>query len=252
MVPSGHSKYTYNTEDNVHDWKKVLADVSSPYAVKTWESCKSFVALCVKFGPPGPWVDLGCGIGHFVECCVRYGINCEGLEGDPNAADLAQDRYKGLRIRTFNLQEKLPYNDASIAVAFCNQVLEHVLAENTELFLKEVRRMLMPGGLFFVNMPNKYNKDAKKEESHINLMGPTELNKALIEAGFDAVWPANYPRFIFGKSTLGKILAGLLYFVFPADRLSSNASALAFAGAETVKKKIFSSRYFHIRKLLSW
>ena len=238
-------------EKNITNWRECLSDSDNPYSKKGWENQRFFVALCLKLGEPGLWLDLGCGIGYFVECCQRYGINCEGLEGDIYAVELAGKRYSGLNIKQCDITNKLAYDDSSVSVVFCNQVLEHLPCEQTENFLREVRRILKTGGLFFVNMPSKYNQEARKEKLHINLMSSAELNRKLSGAGFSDIWPSNYPRFIFGKSFIGKALVGILFFLFPFDRFCSNASAICFVN-EQIGGKVRSYRYFHLRRLLGW
>ena len=48
--------------------------------------------------------------------------------------------------------EKLPFADASFDFVSCNHVLEHIF--ETEKFLREIRRVLQPGGLAVVSVPN--------------------------------------------------------------------------------------------------
>jgi SAM-dependent methyltransferase len=48
---------------------------------------------------------------------------------------------------------KLPFEDAHFDVAYADYVLEHV--EHPKPFLKEVARVLKPGGWFFFRTPNK-------------------------------------------------------------------------------------------------
>lgn len=240
-------------KNNITDWKASLSDPNCPYLKRGWENQKPFVALCLKLGQPGLWVDLGCGIGYFVECCQRYGIKCEGLEGDKYAVELARERFPDLSVRQYNITSKLPYEDKSISVVFCNQVLEHLPPDSTISFLSEVRRILKPEGIFFVNTPSKFSPGpyGREQPDHINLMTPSELNQALLKAGFNDVWPANYPVFVFGKSFIGKALAGALFFLFPFDRFSSNAAAICFVNDQP-EGKIRGCRYFHLRRILGW
>lgn len=239
--------------NNITDWQANLSDPNCPYLGRGWEGQKPFVALCLKLGQPGLWVDLGCGIGYFVECCQRYGIKCEGLEGDKYAVELAGKRFPGLSVRQYDITNKLPYDDESVSVVFCNQVVEHLPPDSTISFLSEVRRILKPGGIFFVNTPSKFSPGphGKEQPDHINLMTPSELNRALLKAGFNDIWPANYPIFVFGKSFIGKALAGSLFFMFPFDRLSNTATAICFVNNQS-EGKIRGCRYFHLRRILGW
>ena len=239
--------------NNITDWKKNLSDPDCPYLSKSWEDCKPFVALCLKSGQPDLWVDLGCGLGYFGECCQKFGIKCDGLEGDEHAVKLAQERCPSLSVKKYNITDKLPYEDKSVSVVFCHQVLEHLPPESTIDFLSEVRRILKPGGMFFVNTPSKFSPGpyGKDQPDHINMMVPSELNGALLKAGFNDIWPANYPRFIFGKSTIAKTLAGALFCLFPFDRFSNISTAICFL-TDKPESRIRSSRYFHMKRILGW
>jgi len=240
-------------QSNITDWKTRLSDPSCTQLTSTWECYKSYVALCLKLGSPGLWVDLGCGLAHFVECCERFGIRCEGLEGDKYAVEQAKKRYPALIVKQYNIIEKLPYDDESVSVVFCNQVLEHLPPDSTNYFLTEIRRILKTGGMLFLNSPSKFapGPNGKDHPDHINLLTPSELNQALLRAGFNDIWPANYPFFIFGNSIVGKALIGSLFFLFPFDRLSNTATAICFVGSQP-EGKIRSPRYFHIKRLLGW
>lgn len=48
--------------------------------------------------------------------------------------------------------QKLPFEDAAFDFVSCNHVLEHIF--ETEKFLKEIRRVLRPGGLAVISVPN--------------------------------------------------------------------------------------------------
>jgi ubiquinone/menaquinone biosynthesis C-methylase UbiE len=48
--------------------------------------------------------------------------------------------------------QALPFADASFDLVSCNHVLEHIF--ETENFLREIRRVLQPGGLAVVSVPN--------------------------------------------------------------------------------------------------
>lgn len=96
------------------------------YSDRDWRAYKWLLAECVTYGPPGRILDLGAGLGHFVECCARFGIECVGLEGSEWAVQGARARYE-MDIRHHYLDEPLPFEDGSFGAVVCNQLLGHLL-----------------------------------------------------------------------------------------------------------------------------
>jgi SAM-dependent methyltransferase len=93
---------------------------------------------------PGLVVDLGCGSGDTAPLSreMRPGIEWVGVEihGSEAAKAIVGEKvvlYDGVN---------LPFDDDSIPLVFSNQVLEHV--RHPEPLLRDVRRVLTPGGLF--------------------------------------------------------------------------------------------------------
>ena len=67
----------------------------------------------------------------------------------------------------------LPYPDASFDLVTCSEVLEHV--ENYRAVLREIRRVLKPGGLMVVTTPNVLNMKSRLRYlvcGFTNLFGP--------------------------------------------------------------------------------
>ncbi len=67
----------------------------------------------------------------------------------------------------------LPYPDASFDLVTCSEVLEHV--ENYRAVLREIRRVLKPGGLMVVTTPNVLNMKSRLRYlvcGFVNLFGP--------------------------------------------------------------------------------
>ncbi|MEZ5124145.1 MAG: methyltransferase domain-containing protein [Solirubrobacterales bacterium] len=102
---------------------------------------------------PGATVlDLGCGDGAFTERVGRRtgAGRLIGLELD--AIDAAAARARGIEVVEADLAQPLPFADASIDVVHANQVIEHLA--DTDLFLREIRRVLRPGGAAVVSTNN--------------------------------------------------------------------------------------------------
>lgn len=55
-------------------------DFKRDYANRDWRFYKLLLSECIKYGQPGKWLDLGAGLGFFVECAQKFGIDCEGTK----------------------------------------------------------------------------------------------------------------------------------------------------------------------------
>jgi SAM-dependent methyltransferase len=91
-------------------------------------------------------VDLGCGRGGSVDAfrAAAPGVRWVGLELADSEV-YAQRTRDDAEFQTFD-GVRLPFQDASVDVVFCKQVLEHV--ERPRELLSDVARVLRPGGAF--------------------------------------------------------------------------------------------------------
>jgi SAM-dependent methyltransferase len=99
--------------------------------------------------PESQVLDLGCGRGGVVELLWRDVKLAAGL--DPDAPSLTEHHTPGLPVIR-GRGEQLPFADHSFDLVVCLWVLEHV--ESPEAVLREVHRVLRPGGHFVFLTPN--------------------------------------------------------------------------------------------------
>jgi 2-polyprenyl-3-methyl-5-hydroxy-6-metoxy-1,4-benzoquinol methylase len=102
-------------------------------------------------------LDVGSGEGDFVIAAAAAGFNAAGIELNPDKvaitrAILAQKRLKA-EIRE-GVGEKMPFPDEMFGFVNCSEVTEHV--ENAEEVLKEIFRVLIPGGVAYLSFHNRY------------------------------------------------------------------------------------------------
>jgi ubiquinone/menaquinone biosynthesis C-methylase UbiE len=101
---------------------------------------------------PHPILDVGCGDGIFAKIVFDEKIDT-GI--DPLSYELESakkyDMYDEL-IEAFG--DNIPKPDSSYKTIFSNSVLEHI--ENLDPVLKEINRVLMPGGVFYATIPTNY------------------------------------------------------------------------------------------------
>src|SRR5690606_22146494 len=84
---------------------------------------------------------------------------------------------KGFDCKKFFLKEgnKLPFKDNSISFVLMNQIIEHIGKESGQYYIKEVHRVLEPGGVCIIKSPSTYNKIWKSDPHHVYLWKPNDL-----------------------------------------------------------------------------
>ncbi|MSQ41835.1 MAG: class I SAM-dependent methyltransferase [Dehalococcoidia bacterium] len=96
-------------------------------------------------------LDLGCGVGEYVRAFERAGALALGC--DIELPRLVEARRRGATGLAAAAAESLPYRDGSLDVVVLNEVIEHVRDERATM--REVRRVLAPGGVCIVYAPNR-------------------------------------------------------------------------------------------------
>jgi SAM-dependent methyltransferase len=124
-----------NRKDPVFDLERAYADSHQ-------------VALCLIAGePPGRALDLGAGQGALSQALRDRGF-------DVTAADVntAQFRASGVPCLKLDLNRPLPFPDEGFDLVMAVEVLEHL--ESPRAFLREIFRLVRPGGLAVITTPN--------------------------------------------------------------------------------------------------
>ena len=97
-------------------------------------------------------LDLGTSDGEFT-LRVAERLGAESVQGIELIGEhAAAARSHGIDVRQADLDEGLPFDDASFDVVHANQVIEHV--RRTDMFLRETRRVLAPDGLACISTNN--------------------------------------------------------------------------------------------------
>jgi ubiquinone/menaquinone biosynthesis C-methylase UbiE len=197
------------------------------YGNRDWNWYRSLLAEAIKYGIPGKWVDLGSGLGLFVECAVRFGIDCIGLEGSEWAINEARIRFPMIDMRQHFLEDRLPFEDTSISTIMFNQVIEHISKETAVFMLAECYRVLKHGGVMLIYSPSKYDKKQALDETHINLYTPKSLRERVKQAGFKVVAEPNSLKLFLGNNLFSKALSRLIYGLWKFEFLSNSANIIA-------------------------
>lgn len=120
-------------------------------------------------------LDVGCGLGHWTACLAPFlpaGCELTGVDREARWVDGARQRsaaHPHLRCAFLvGEAERLPFADASFDLVTCQTVLIHV--REPMVVLREMLRVLKPGGLLAVAEPNNVAVDVTRSD----LDGPVE------------------------------------------------------------------------------
>ena len=106
-------------------------------------------------------LDVGCGVGELLSTLQRAKqCRCHGMDISPVAVEGA--RARGFEARVSALPQ-IPFADAMFDAVVTTETLEHV--SNVKTSLAEMDRVLKPGGLVAVSVPDG---DVDNEDVHIH------------------------------------------------------------------------------------
>ena len=145
--------------------------------------------------PPNPRIaDIGCGTGGNLPMLSRHGY-VTGVEASPRAATLARDA-TGLAVLTASAEATgLPDEAFQLVTMF--DVLEHL--EDERPALREVTRILAPGGHFLFTVPAFMMLWSGHDEAlhHHRRYRRSQLRKLIEDAGLSVDWLSYYNTSLF-------------------------------------------------------
>ncbi len=176
-------------------------------------AAKSQLGLIKKYKSGTTFLDIGCGEGFFLFNVSQAGYAGKGIEISQDAAAYARKEF-GLDVEATPFEEqRFPENHFDIITLW--QVLEHV--PYPLMVLKEVHRILKPGGLLATSTPNIEGILAKIfrrrwwniRRLHINQFTTKTLTDMLNRAGFKNVFSTGYKEYISTSMVLIPLLKHL-------------------------------------------
>lgn len=105
----------------------------------------------------GDWLDCGCADGGYTVALAALGADTVvGIDVEPERIARARERSEGRPTVSYCCAsaDAMPFADASFDGVFLNEVLEHV--EDEIATLREIRRVLRPGGHLVLISPNRW------------------------------------------------------------------------------------------------
>lgn len=146
--------------------------------------------FCAALGRGRRVLDLGCRSGaltrHFLD-----GNEVVGLDVDASA--LAKAAELGITPVQANVEEPLPFEDASFDAVVAGELFEHL--QFPDALVVEIRRVLRPGGVLVGSVPNAFRVQSRlrfllgrppeDDPTHLRMFSPRTVRALL--AGFESV-----------------------------------------------------------------
>jgi SAM-dependent methyltransferase len=163
----------------------------------SWRYFKDTLALCIREANPGRFLDVGSGLGFFVECSRLYGIACDGVEGSEFAVEQAAERGVPLVLYDLRAASPFPFPSEHSSLVLLSQIVEHLPRDTVSHLLCETRRCLEPGGTVVILTPSLYNPRERNKPGHINLYTPSAIKQQVEECGLEfRHFLNNWPRHV--------------------------------------------------------
>jgi len=174
---------------------------------------------------PGDTVlDCGTGMGFYLKVFRALYPGCRffGIDRERRVLRFACEHLDGARVTlTLGDIEQLPFADASFDRVLMSEVLEHL--EDDAQGLREVHRVLKPGGILAVTVPNcRY----PAWYDPINKVAESVFHRPIRTGPFAGIW-ANHQR-LYGRDELARMIADngfeptiveeLTHYCFPATQ----------------------------------
>ena len=138
-------------------------------------------ALCGEYVAESKVLDLACGDGYGSVVLARTAASVTGVDLDGETIERARSRYSSKNI-DFIVGDAtdVPLDDQLFDVVVSFETIEHV--KDPVAVVREIRRLLKPGGLLIISSPNRpvYNAlRTSRNEFHLNEMDLDEFSSLL-------------------------------------------------------------------------
>lgn len=130
-------------------------------------------------------LDVACGSGYGAAILAKEAKAVAGVDISNHAIHYAQDKYGSDQL-TFSVSkaEDLPFEDNTFDVVISFETIEHLASESVDNFLKEIVRVLKPGGKLFLSSPDNRNLSLGFSSSnpfHVQEFTLNEIDRILPE-----------------------------------------------------------------------
>lgn len=140
-------------------------------------------------------LDFGAGIGNSIPFFRKYFINAEltCLDVSEKSLQIAKERFPDQAEFVEFDGKSIPYLDNTFDVVFTACVFHHIESSEHNVLLKEILRVLIPGGIFVVFEHNPYNPLTRHVvnscifDENAELITAKDFKDKLVQTGFENI-----------------------------------------------------------------
>jgi SAM-dependent methyltransferase len=162
----GKSSYNEGMYGEATSWDAIFAQEGRFFK----EPQQDVVALAEELNQAGLHrvLDLGCGSGRHVVYLRKHGFDVIGLDNAPHGLRLTAvwlaDEQLAAPLVLADAHAPLPFPDACFDTIVCIKVIHHGLRQHVLGAVKEIQRMLRPGGIVLLSVPGNRKRLVRSDE----------------------------------------------------------------------------------------
>ncbi|MHA7871070.1 MAG: class I SAM-dependent methyltransferase [Hyphococcus sp.] len=97
-------------------------------------------------------LDFGCGCGRVATPFIAAHGRLTGVDIDASAIEFLKAHYPNHDFRITEFEPPLPFNDSTFDAVYSISIWSHLNKDSGERWLREIYRILKPGGVFFMSI----------------------------------------------------------------------------------------------------
>lgn len=104
---------------------------------------------------PKKILDVGHGYGAIANHYHASGYDVTAIDVNPVLVEAASKSYPDVKFILYD-GKTFPFEDSRFDTVILNDVLEHISYEDMEVVLSEIKRVLLPGGIIYISVMNRW------------------------------------------------------------------------------------------------
>lgn len=154
-----------------------------------WTKLRLTALLPLVDPQPGNRIlDLGCAAGALTHFFSQRGAEVVGVDSEPKAIEKARSLFPGLQFELADVS-RLAQADHSFDKAVAGDLVEHLDEPTFNAMLRELRRVLVPGGTLSIYTPNpKHLIERLKAHDFVLAQNPTHIGLRTADQLVAALW----------------------------------------------------------------